>query len=859
MSDLTSQNFYKILGLAASADEREIKKAYFSLMRRYPPETHPEQFMKLREAYEVLSNPEARKQYDQVADHDSHTSEQIKLATEAIEGGRYAEAQAILARLLNSRPELDFARDLLGMAYLHAKQPDTALEIFEELTVKAPGNGAYQLHRGHAHHQKKEYQDAEAAYKKAFELSPDDVRALVSLSDCYADQKRWEDALKVLDQAIHLDGTVDFRDFGLFVRKLEVEIERNDSASMAKTLAQLMPIIPDEASSKRYVADRLASLAAPLFAMKRVDDANLLMKEAARLDPKRGTGRMPDTFEVEIDQLPEASKQWLLKQKNTPSDLKIPNSAAGWPIFLLLCGLGGLFFAFVRGFASRYPLSNEGLMGMFIGLLLSGLLTAWALRATIEAFKTPYGAYTIVHPLYMLQVRPTKLIAWPLANLHEPKITHHYTNGVYSTSNIALIFNGKTFGLSIYGQQKAVDFVNGVLDMRRKMLELMYAGLLENGADDLRLIPAELIPEEGAKKETEASKRRSKRGWVGVGVVAATACLVTGITIPMNAVKREANAWNRARSSYGNKVKALKVYLAEYPDARHSEEAKAAIDKVYADAEKKVKAHSSSELAPALLDLVKVLREKQASKVEVKYESLTAFEKLDLEKLPADLKGKVIDPRLAFSKTVNATREREITQALEKGFDKLLGDGVVDIGGNKSGYDDYDYDYDYRSKKKPKVADVPPPVTLIVRYEVGLNGGLYESVKTANAAASDKKFLGIVFYWDLDVKFEGDEKPRYSFEFDSEPAKDIRWTTYGSKYGTAYESPTLPYDKMAESAFTDFSHQIAVRFGVEKATPRAAAKTAAPDPYADDDYYDDEPAPAAPKPAPAKYVKPKKK
>ncbi len=854
MSDLTSQNFYKILGVSTTAEEREIKKAYFSLMRKYPPETHPEQFMKLREAYEVLSNPESRKQYDQVADHDSYTSEQIRLATAALEAGKHTEAQAILARLLNQRPELDFARDLLGMSYLHAKQPDAALEIFEELVVKAPNNGAYQLHRGHAHHQKKQWPECEAAYKKAFELSPDDVRPLVSLSDCYADQKRWDEALKALDQAINLDGTVDFRDFGLFVRKLEVEIERNDSASMVRTLEQLMPIIPDEASSKRYVADRLASLAAPLFAMKRVNDANLLMKEAARLDPKRGTGRMPDTFEVEINELPEASKQWLLKMKSAPSDQKIPNSAAGWPIFLLLVGLGGLFFAFVNGFAARRALSNEALLTMWGGFVMFGLLTAWSLRATIEAFKSPYGAYTIVHPLYMLQVRPWKVIAWPLANLHEPKITHHYTNGVYSTSRIDLIFNGKTFSLSMYGQQRAVDFVNGVLDKRRKMLELMYAGLLENGSEDLRLIPAELIPEEGQKKETEFSKKRKKRGWIGAGVVTAAATVAVGITIPMNAVKRENDAWNRAKNAYSNKVKALKGYLAEYPSGRHADDAKKAIDKVYEDAEKKVKAHSTSELAPALVDLLKTLKEKQASKVAVKYESFTSFEKLDLEKLPADLKGKVIDPRLAFGKEANSRRESEITSSLDKAFDKLLGDGVVTIGGSKYDYD-YDYDYDYSSRKKPKVADVPPPVTFIVRYEVGLNGGLYESVKENGAkGATDKKFLGIVFYWDLDVKFEGEEKPRYTFQFDSEPAKDIRWTTYGSKYGSAYESPTLPYDKMAESAFTDFQHQIAVRFGVEKATPKPTAKkTYEDDGYGDDPYYDD---PPAAQPKPAAYKKP---
>lgn len=51
-------NFYEILGLKPGASEIEIKKAYFKMIRLHPPESDPEQFQKIREAYEQLKDGE---------------------------------------------------------------------------------------------------------------------------------------------------------------------------------------------------------------------------------------------------------------------------------------------------------------------------------------------------------------------------------------------------------------------------------------------------------------------------------------------------------------------------------------------------------------------------------------------------------------------------------------------------------------------------------------------------------------------------------------------------------------------------------------------------------------------------------
>lgn len=68
---MTKKDYYKILKISKSANNREIKKAYKKLAMKYHPDRNPgnksaeNKFKTIKEAYEILINPEKRSAYDQ--------------------------------------------------------------------------------------------------------------------------------------------------------------------------------------------------------------------------------------------------------------------------------------------------------------------------------------------------------------------------------------------------------------------------------------------------------------------------------------------------------------------------------------------------------------------------------------------------------------------------------------------------------------------------------------------------------------------------------------------------------------------------------------------------------------------------
>ncbi|MCU1579825.1 MAG: hypothetical protein JWP19_2029 [Rhodoglobus sp.] len=70
--DWFDKDFYAVLGVSKDVSEAELKKVYSKLARQYHPDSNPgdakseAKFKEISEAHSVLSDPELRKEYDQI-------------------------------------------------------------------------------------------------------------------------------------------------------------------------------------------------------------------------------------------------------------------------------------------------------------------------------------------------------------------------------------------------------------------------------------------------------------------------------------------------------------------------------------------------------------------------------------------------------------------------------------------------------------------------------------------------------------------------------------------------------------------------------------------------------------------------
>ena len=135
-------DYYEILSINQDADPDEIKRAYYSAVKKHSPDKDPKMFKEIREAYENLSKPAKREEYDRLFSRDmtDQVKQELLAAQNLLANHQYKE---VVLRLTDKKkPKLDNSKLnlMLGKAYLEIGKSGTADSLAKKILEDEPDN-----------------------------------------------------------------------------------------------------------------------------------------------------------------------------------------------------------------------------------------------------------------------------------------------------------------------------------------------------------------------------------------------------------------------------------------------------------------------------------------------------------------------------------------------------------------------------------------------------------------------------------------------------------------------------------------------------------------------------------------------
>jgi len=196
------KNYYDTLGIDDAADANQVKRAYFNLVKQYPPERFPEEFKEIRAAYDTLSDENKRAEYDEAAALPEDAAGMFNMAQIVTRQGQHEQAAAIYEKILKKHPALLNVRAEYARELTESGKTGKAISAWETICVLAPGNAKYAAALADCYLLRGWRKKAVEAYRKALEIDDSDAACWISLIHCYLEADEYDDAREITLQAI---------------------------------------------------------------------------------------------------------------------------------------------------------------------------------------------------------------------------------------------------------------------------------------------------------------------------------------------------------------------------------------------------------------------------------------------------------------------------------------------------------------------------------------------------------------------------------------------------------------------------------------------------------------------------------
>ncbi len=308
-----ANDLYKTLDLPPTASPDDIRRAYYQMVRKHPPEKDPERFQQIRKAYETLSDEKARREYDALREHGDEITGLYSQAVHLMEQGHWETAAARLKHVLVLSPGNRSALNSLGICLLHAEKFQKANEVYRDLVHEHPDVALYQFNLGislfemaevlrHAKQPGGEtsldelYAQARGHFVKAAELQPHNPDHYIAVARTYVEQGNYTQGLQWAERATTARGTTDFHDFEALFWICLFQLRMADLGAVERTALRIGELMPrrdereaeTQADVQRFAAFRFARVGIELYENKAIEPAVVFFRIACRFDPEDG-------------------------------------------------------------------------------------------------------------------------------------------------------------------------------------------------------------------------------------------------------------------------------------------------------------------------------------------------------------------------------------------------------------------------------------------------------------------------------------------------------------------------------------------------------------------------------------------
>jgi tetratricopeptide (TPR) repeat protein len=292
-----SRTHYDTLGVSPTATAEEIKRARLRLIRLHPPETSPEVFKTINMAYQTLSDPTTRREYDVERLYGPEIEALMAEASRLRDEGKPAEAIRRLKRVLVLDSEAKWGWNLLGICFTQAQKWDQARKAYTRLVERHPDSALFRMNFAYVAINEAEEVPVErmvekrrlaaesrSHLKQALRLEPDNLTVHRAVVRSHTVEHDFAGAVAAMEEVIAADKGGPNSDDYLFLARLYRLAD--DTDEVEGVAARLAFALAGNAEGLRGASAVFARFAVEMFEDHNFAAAHDFIRAAALIDPE---------------------------------------------------------------------------------------------------------------------------------------------------------------------------------------------------------------------------------------------------------------------------------------------------------------------------------------------------------------------------------------------------------------------------------------------------------------------------------------------------------------------------------------------------------------------------------------------